>query len=213
MRIVYLFDPLCGWCYGASPALDRLCAMDGVSVELAPVGLFAGGQGRTMDARFAAYAWENDQRIARLTGQPFSDLYVEKVLGKTGSRFDSAPATLALVAVALSDPGREFAALKALQKARYVDGLDTCEAAVVAQTIESAGFAEAARRLREGDGELQGAYDRQVSQGRSEMSRHGIDGVPALLAGGDGDGDRRPLPSALLFGNFADLAEAVKRAG
>ena len=71
MRIIYLFDPLCGWCYGAGPALEKLAQLDGVTVDLAPTGLFAGGASRPMDKHFAAYAWQNDQRIARLTGQPF----------------------------------------------------------------------------------------------------------------------------------------------
>src|SRR2546423_699122 len=97
MRVTYLFDPLCGWCYGAAPALGGLAQLDGVSLELMPTGLFAGGGARAMDAQFAAYAWQNDQRIARLTGQPFSDAYRTEVLGKPGM-FDSAPATLGVIA-------------------------------------------------------------------------------------------------------------------
>ena len=72
MRVTYLFDPLCGWCYGAGPALERLGQLGDVTLELMPTGLFAGEGARAMDAQFAAYAWQNDERIARLTGQPFS---------------------------------------------------------------------------------------------------------------------------------------------
>ena len=56
-RITCLFDPLCGWCYGAAPALHRLRDVEGFSVELAPTGLFSGAGARPMDASFAAYAW------------------------------------------------------------------------------------------------------------------------------------------------------------
>jgi hypothetical protein len=38
--LYYLFDPLCGWCYGATPAVAGLLAIPGVSVELLPTGLF-----------------------------------------------------------------------------------------------------------------------------------------------------------------------------
>ena len=72
VTVTYLFDPLCGWCYAAAPVLARLQATPGVQVVLAPTGLFAGAGARPMDAQFAAYAWSNDQRIAQLTGQPFS---------------------------------------------------------------------------------------------------------------------------------------------
>ena len=85
--ITYLFDPLCGWCYGASPVLQQLGQHPGVQLTLAPSGLFA-GSGRTMDAAFAAYAWSNDQRIHKLTGQQFSETYRQQVLGRHGNTFD-----------------------------------------------------------------------------------------------------------------------------
>ena len=66
-----------------------------------------------MDAQFAAYAWQNDERIARLTGQPFSEIYRSRVLGHTGGMFDSAPATLGLIAVRVTEPAREREALRA----------------------------------------------------------------------------------------------------
>lgn len=106
MHVTYLFDPLCGWCYGASLALEKLAGLDDLTIELAPTGLFAGEGARPMDERFAAYAWQNDQRIGRLTGQVFSQLYRDRVLGNIGSMFDSAPTTLGIVAVGLSKPRR-----------------------------------------------------------------------------------------------------------
>lgn len=42
ITVTYLFDPLCGWCYAAAPALKFLQAQEGVEVVLAPTGLFAG---------------------------------------------------------------------------------------------------------------------------------------------------------------------------
>src|SRR3954447_5086798 len=114
IQITYLFDPLCGWCYGASTLIEQLVARPDFAVELAPTGLFAGEGARPMDDGFAAYAWTNDQRISRLSGQPFSEAYRRDVLGDRTRLFDSGPATLALTAVALTAPDREFAALKGL---------------------------------------------------------------------------------------------------
>ncbi|TGU69964.1 DsbA family protein, partial [Mesorhizobium sp. M1C.F.Ca.ET.144.01.1.1] len=56
ITVTYLFDPLCGWCYGATPMLDRLAA-SGVALELLPTGLFSASGARPMDAGFAAQAW------------------------------------------------------------------------------------------------------------------------------------------------------------
>lgn len=93
--LTYLFDPLCGWCYGASPALERLWALEDISVELMPTGLFAGAGAFPMNAGFAAHAWDADERIAKLTGQRFNETYRTKVLENRESRVDSGPATLA----------------------------------------------------------------------------------------------------------------------
>ena len=198
MNITYLFDPLCGWCYGATGALERLSRVDGVTIRLSPTGLFAGEGARSMDQSFAAYAWQNDQRIARLTGQIFSETYRQQVLGATGATFDSAPATLAIVAVGQQAPAEEMAALKALQRARYVDGRDNGDIDVVIGILADAGFADAADRLRAPDQELMAAYRARIEAARTDMALFGANGVPALVVG-EGD-SRRLLPSGALFG-------------
>ncbi len=179
-HITYLFDPLCGWCYGAAPAVQRLAKDPSVSLALAPTGLFSGG-GRTMDAAFADYAWSNDLRIAKLTGQRFTEAYRANVLGKLGSRFDSTTSTLALCAVALTAPARELEALKVLQEARYVQGLDTADVAVVAQLLRTLGLTAAAERLLNPDVALHETHAARVQAAQRLMRRHRVQGVPALV--------------------------------
>ena len=91
-HLTYLFDPLCGWCYGAVPTIRRLAQDPALSIELVPAGLFAGPGARAMDDHFARHAWSNDQRIAQLTGQPFSVRYRERVLADRSTPLDSGPA-------------------------------------------------------------------------------------------------------------------------
>ncbi|HWU50132.1 MAG TPA: DsbA family protein [Asticcacaulis sp.] len=208
MRITYLFDPLCGWCYGASPALERLSTLDDVKIELAPTGLFAGGRARPMDAQFAAYAWRNDQQIQRLTGQIFSEAYRANVLNRTGSLFDSAPATLAVIAAGVTDPVGQIAALKALQRARYVEGRNNSDIAVVADVLSDAGFPEAAMKIRSPDEHLLAAYRQGIATARADMARFGANGVPALVVG-EGAG-RHLLRTNALFTDFEQLAEDVR---
>jgi putative protein-disulfide isomerase len=210
MRISYLFDPLCGWCYGAGPALEALARLDGVTLELAPTGLFAGEGARPMDAQFAAYAWQNDQRVAQLTGQIFSAAYRNRILAARGEKFDSEPATLGLAAVGLSEPDRELDALTVLQRARYVDGQNNADRAVVAGILAQAGFSDAAARVRSADEELSAAYHRRVAAARSDMARFGARGVPALLVGNGAS--RRLLPSSVLFGAFGALTAQLQAA-
>jgi putative protein-disulfide isomerase len=210
MHITYLFDPLCGWCHGATGALEQIGRLGGVTIQLSPTGLFAGEGARPMDQSFAAYAWQNDQRIARLTGQAFSETYRQQVLGAAGATFDSAPATLAIVAVGLQAPAQEMAALKALQQARYVDGRDNGSMDVVTDILAAAGFSDAADRLRAADQQLLAAYRTRIEAARAHMTRFGANGVPALIIG-KGD-KRRLLPSGTLFGDPQILAAQLEAA-
>lgn len=200
--MTYLFDPLCGWCYGAAPMLRRLREA-GVAVRPLPTGLFTGPGARPMDAGFAAYAWSNDQRIERLTGQRFTNAYRSQVLEAEDSLFDSGPATLALSAVALTEPARELDALAAIQAGRYVEGLDTTSLACLALILRHAGFTAAADCLGAPDEALLAANRARIAEGRSLMASLGAQGVPALVA--QHDGQQRLITSNALFGSFDNL--------
>jgi putative protein-disulfide isomerase len=178
----YLFDPLCGWCYGASPAISALAGEPGIAVELRPTGLFAGAGARTMDDAFAAYAWTNDQRIQQLTGQRFTERYRQQVLADRQRPFDSGPAMLALTAVALTDADRELDTLQAIQHARYVDGQDVTSTTTLAELLNGLGLAQPAARLANPDAELLAADRARAARGQALMREFGARGVPTLIA-------------------------------
>lgn len=178
----YLFDPLCGWCYGATPVLSALLEIPDVSVELLPTGLFSGAGARPMDSEFAAYAWSNDQRIERLTGQRFSEQYRQQVLGDRQRLFDSGPATVALTAVSLTAPARELEALKAIQSARYVDGKDVSSLATLADVLRGLGLEQAATMVMQPDEALLAANRARTGRAQALMREFGARGVPTLVA-------------------------------
>jgi putative protein-disulfide isomerase len=209
IHLTYLFDPLCGWCYGASPVVEKLMEQEGFATELVPTGLFADQGAFPMNAGFAAHAWEADQRIAQLTGQVFTEDYRTKVLQSGEGRVDSGPATLALTTVRLTAPEREFEALKAIQRARYVDGRDNGDQAVIADVLAELNLQEAAARFAAPDEELLSANRARIAKGLAEMRRLGARGVPTLIAG-QGQ-DRRVVSSSALYGD-ADMLVASLRA-
>jgi len=179
--LYYLFDPLCGWCYGAGPAVTTLAQSDAVRVKLLPSGLFQDDGARPMDDAFAAYAWSNDQRIERLTGQPFSPRYRDQVLADRAQAFDSGAATLALTAVSLTAPEREVEALKAIQHARYVEGRDITQPAVLGEVLRSLGLDEAAQRTEAPDDALRAAARARIAEAQGLMQRLGAHGVPTFV--------------------------------
>ena len=198
VTVTYLFDPLCGWCYAAAPALKFLQAQEGVEVALAPTGLFAGAGARPMDAQFAAYAWANDQRIQQLTGQPFTQAYRDQILGAANGRFDSGPATLALTAVAQTAPERELDALHALQHSRYVDGRDTTDAGVIAEALRRLGLAQAAALALAPDAALRARTTERVAHAQATLRTVGARGVPQLVVAEQGGALRALSGDALL---------------
>ncbi|WP_407523899.1 protein-disulfide isomerase [Methylobacterium oryzisoli] len=201
----YLFDPLCGWCYASAPALAGLAERYGDRLRMLPVGLFV--QPRPVGA-IADHAWRNDQRIAALTGQPFSEAYHRDVLLAPDGVFTSGPLTLALAALGEADAALEPRVLHAAQIARYVDGRDTSRVEEVVRVAvavageaglrldpdgladrlrSDAGLAErVAARVRAAQAALQGLPGRGVPQllVRVGATTHVIDGQ-TLYAGRD----------------------------
>lgn len=204
--VTYLFDPLCGWCYGASPSVQKLGRETAIALQLAPTGLFA-STGRTLDAAFADYAWANDQRIEGLTGQRFTEAYRTQVLGNLGGSFDSSALTLALTAVSLTAPERELETLKLLQEARYVQGLNTSAMSVVVTLLRDADLSPAADMLTAPSHELVSANAARIDQAQGLMQAHGANGVPALVV--TNRTGRRLLRGDALYGSFDDLLKAL----
>ena len=207
--VTYLFDPLCGWCYGATPMLDRLAASD-VALTLLPTGLFAGAGARPLDAGFAAHAWAADQRIERLSGQRFTQAYLDNVLNVRGTLLDSSAATLGITAAGLDDPQQRLPALKAIQHARYVDGRDIVTADGVAAVLADAGMADAARLAAAPTDEVVAAHRELVGRGRALFERLNANGVPSLAVIRN---DRpRLIGSNALFGSYDNLVAHLQAA-
>ncbi|MCR8720850.1 hypothetical protein NVV30_19395 [Pseudomonas syringae] len=160
----------------------------GASFEMLPCGLFADGGARMITPDWARYAWENDQRIAGMTGQKVSELYKEQVLGKERARFNSGAMNRALTEVKALWPALEPVLLNALQTARYVDCRDTCSYLVVAditaRLLEREGYQVDASVLSVrlyADEELGRQTLVRTSTSQALIRRFDLRGVPQLL--------------------------------
>lgn len=184
----YFFDPLCGWCYAAAPALRALAASAGPRLTLMPVGLFMGEGARPLSPAFAEYAWTNDQRIQTLTGQPFSEAYRTHLLAAPEIRFDSGPATKTLIFLGKLNRALEPAFLHAIQIRRYQDGADTARPAVLADIAATVAAAAgitvnptALAEQLEDDASLIYDTDRRITTARQLLRLMPGSGVPQLL--------------------------------
>lgn len=178
--ITYLFDPFCGWCYAAAPQIARLRQVVAPGAILGlPTGLFE-GDGKPMTPEFRDYAWSNDQRIAQMTGQPFSQAYYDDVLSNFSRPFDSGPATKAVAIAEMMRPNGALDMLAREQKARFVEGRDLTErdnlvALAVDLGLDGDEFA-AAFDGPQGDA----AKNVMIENGQGLMQQLRLHGVPAL---------------------------------
>jgi len=117
----YIFDPLCGWCYGAAPLIEAACKVNGLDIALHAGGLMTGSDRQPVTEGLRRYVMEHDQRIGALTGQPFGDAYLNGLLRDTGAVLDSEPPIGAILAADLLG-GRGLDMLERIQKAHFVEG-------------------------------------------------------------------------------------------
>ena len=126
----YVYDPLCGWCYGAAPLLAAARGIPGLDIALHGGGMMAGGNRKPVTEALRRYVMPQDGRIAGLTGQAFGDDYFNGLLRDTGAVFDSEPPITAILA-AQSLGGRGPELLQRIQRAHYVQGRRIADPAVL----------------------------------------------------------------------------------
>jgi protein-disulfide isomerase-like protein with CxxC motif len=60
----YIFDPLCGWCYGAAPLVQAARALAGIDVAFHAGGILTGSNRRQITPQWRNYVLPHDRRIA-----------------------------------------------------------------------------------------------------------------------------------------------------
>ena len=135
----YIFDPLCGWCYGVAPLVKAARAVNGVSIALHGGGMMLGNHCRTIDAQWRGHVIEHDARIAAMTGQPFDDAYINGLLLDTTAVMDSAPPTCAILA-AQKLAGRGLDMLHLIQVAHYQHGKRVADLTVLEALAQELGL-------------------------------------------------------------------------
>lgn len=178
----YLYDPLCGWCYGAAPLVKA--ARSVLPVIAHAGGMMAGAQREPVTPELRAYVMPHDRRIAQLTGQPFGDAYFNGLLRETSAVFDSAP-PIAAILTAEKIAGRGLDLLSRLQTAHYVEGRRIADRAVL---IELAGSLSLDPTVfgQTFDSVAREETQPHIVETRLLMSRLGAQGFPSFALERDG---------------------------
>jgi putative protein-disulfide isomerase len=174
-----IYDPYCGWCHGAAPLMCAARALPGLALVLHGGGMLAGTRRRLVSPQWRSYVMPHDQRIARLTGQPFGDAYVNGLLREDGALFDSGPPTAAVRAAEFMG-GHGVELLTSLQHAHFVAGRRISDPAVLRGLAGGLGLEERAfeRALQAYSG---AALEQHYRDTERLMAQAGGRGFPTFL--------------------------------
>lgn len=190
----YVFDPFCGWCYGAAPLVESLRKISGLKVVLHGGGMMAGRARQPVTPQLRDYVLHHDQRIAQLSGQPFGDAYKNGLLGDASAVFDSEPPTTAILAAEqIGQRGLDL--LKRIQHAHFIEGRKVADPAVLRALAIDVGLAGEA--FDKAYASLAGkATFEHISDSRALLNQVGGQGFPTFAL------VHRQQVSVLDFGRF-----------
>jgi len=135
-EIVAVLDPMCSWCWGFEPVLQKLRdeLSDEVEFSLILGGLRNSGE-QVWDDAFKAYLRSHWKSVKEKTGQGFN----LDVLEKEVFDYDTEPACRAVITLRTLDKTKQFSFLSALQEAFYLKGEDITQTDVIADIAKTEG--------------------------------------------------------------------------
>lgn len=125
----YVYDPLCGWCYGIAPLIDVVSNEFTNAIKLHGGGLFTPARVVTGGQSWKEHVTPIDERISQLSGQLFSQQYRDNLANTQMTLNSLLPISAIMAADNMENQGIRL--LKALQKAYYLDGLNISDKKVI----------------------------------------------------------------------------------
>ncbi|MBV8658713.1 MAG: DsbA family protein [Burkholderiales bacterium] len=201
LRLHYTHDPLCGWCYAASPLVDA-ATRAGIALVLHGGSLWEDKTRLSQEKR--QYILQHDARIAELAGVAFGTAYRDRMRNDTDVVFSSRPTLTAILAAGTLRSGADLAMLHAIQTAHYVHGQDVAAESVLLKLAQELdldidAFVDALNAAQ---------VDQHFRESRDWMARFGQRGFPGFVLQ---DGDRYlPVQHGSFYGNPDAFLHALR---
>ena len=171
----YIYDPLCGWCYGAEPLVWAAAKASDVDLELHGGALWP--EPTQLPESTRLYIRQADQRIAQMSGQRFGPDYHNGLLLDPTMVLESRPPTAAVLAAQSLDRSKTLPMLRGIQHAHYEQGRRVVEPNVLADIALEVGLDRA---------EFEAAHtlapvDEHIAETHRLMSLVGAQGFPTFV--------------------------------
>lgn len=175
--IYYLYDPLCGWCYGFSPVMQAFEKQnkDNFHFEIISGGMMTGSNVQSYAAmkNFISGAYK---RVENGTGIKFGEAFL-KALDKGTATFSSTEPSIVLEVFKSYQPENAIAFASNIQKAIYLDGIEPTVFEQYKPYVEKWGidFAEFLSKTKEA------IFVAKTNAGFRQSSNFGVSGFPTVI--------------------------------
>lgn len=141
MKILYIMDPYCKWCYATSDAIQQLFdALEGkLPFEVIPAGMLAGEFTQVLSPETAFAHRKLDASITKETGKEFGAGY-KSALNEKEMVLDSLVPSRAIMACRTIAPHLTLQFAHRILHARYQDGKDLTDDTVYLEICEQIGI-------------------------------------------------------------------------
>ena len=139
--IIYIMDPLCGWCYGFSDVIRQFRQenRNQLSFQVLPGGMWIDDEVRYSTPELARYIAGHNRQIEQVSGKRFGANFEQRLLQTPPLRLDSFPASKALVIAQQLQPELALDYLRLIQQAFFVEGHDPNDRALYVDAAEQIG--------------------------------------------------------------------------
>lgn len=126
--IYYLYDALCGWCYGFSPVINQLYEQYHKQIDFKVLsgGLVTGSRVGPIGV-VAGYIKDAYKNVEETTGVKFGEDFLKEVLEPGTEQFTSIPPALAMALFRNQLPEKQLSFATRIQKAIYYEGMAPSE--------------------------------------------------------------------------------------
>ncbi len=181
-QILYLFDPLCGWCYGFSDTILKFWDKYRYQYEFVPIpgGMVIDDRVQPISAieEYISGALEN---LEAKTGCVFGDAYKNGLLKSKDTIMDSEKPSRALITFRTFNADMSMQYARELQKSHYYDGRDYNDDELYKELAEKFGIAPVPFMKRFEEEKMK----QHVQQEFAWVKESGVQGFPTVVLRND----------------------------
>lgn len=177
-KLYYVYDALCGWCYGMSPVMQQLYSnyKTTLDFEVLSGGMIRGSNVKPISG-MADYIRQVAPRLEETTGVKLTQNYHQQILDKGTYLTNSEPPAIALHILKEQFPDKQVPLAGAIQQTHFVAGNDLNNIETYLPVAMQFGMPEAEFRQKFEDA----AYKAKAEKEFEQVQAWGIQGFPAVV--------------------------------